>query len=541
MLERHAAAALPEVKTRLLPEGGYEELTVSGGPPKEYSWRDEENALIENVLRDAQSGDIGAARQTLDEMHVAGYGFRTRAYSYVIKALVQSGHGLAAVELAAEGLRPIHEYERLTVARVGALAELAVEVARLDSGLAMDLLQQGIALASGLEDRQLKFEACHELACARLKVVGMFDLQEFIRTVIGSDDEPARGPIGVSLCRLLAESDRVEAALQLAEELPEPFWFTSFRNEAYQTISRARAAIGDLQQAVTVADRITIYTWERTVEGVSLAARAGALAGIVVASAGAGQTSEAERAYAEIIANGSGTEGALDEWHGWLHEAFSALLLHFFETGRGDKLDDLTRGEENLISGPDAASIGRAARFIGDGNRDAAVTQLLDIGDPTWRGKALCKLAQRASRSGSGEVLGLARLAFECATEEEYSAARLHLLGEISALIESLGDAEVESNVTGLFDHVAAGLTGDRTASLSLALRTSLAYWKPSQLQGLLAEAAEWPSAAYEACVLLARRYRGTETKIAQLVLLIDARRLSRLAGRAVDVLPERG
>jgi hypothetical protein len=92
------------------------------------------------------------------------------------------------------------------------------------------------------------------------------------------------------------------------------------------------------------------------------------------------------------------------------------------------------------------------------------------------------------------------------------------LLREISNLVAPLNDAESAAHVTALFNQFCAELTGDLRHTLPTALSIALRHWRPAQLQGALGEAAEWPSAAYEVCVLLAQREPDAVAPIIELV-----------------------
>jgi hypothetical protein len=194
---------------------------------------------------------------------------------------------------------------------------LAHDLAR-KSGLAV--LDEGVRDAAAITDDHLRFEACEAIACAGLKLAGLTDYEDRITAVM--DDDGARAEIGLSACRVLTEAGHVRAALRLAAGLPKPFWFKNYTNQAYVVISRVLSARGDLRAAEEVAGRVELANWEATVEGVSLAARADAFAGLVGAALRAGDTRKAEHLYHEILAKGSGTEGALEEWHASVREAF---------------------------------------------------------------------------------------------------------------------------------------------------------------------------------------------------------------------------
>lgn len=523
-LEKLASRLLPEhQRTAVLTHVGDWQLrdeTVDRNP---MPYEADDAAIAVDALRQALEGDIAAARQTLHGIRLDGYGFRTRAYISVIGSLRAEGEVATAIALAAEALRPIDEYQQLTVSHVQALAGLAVGAPQLDRQRRAALLDEGVHAASTIEDAQQRFDACHEIACAALTLVGVDDYHQRITEVMGADDEPAQAEIGVSACRVLAEADRLDEALELAAGLPEPFWWTSFPNAAYAAVSRVLSAKGDLWRAEEVAGRVKLHTWEATAEGVSLAARADALAGLVVGAVRAQETRLAENAYEQIISKGSGTEGDLEKWNAARHEAYAALLLHFLDAGRGDKVRELIPAP--AIPAADIECLARAADSIANREWDGAVAHVTAVGDPTWAGRALCRMAQLASRAN---VLRLAALALDRARVEEHHGSRLHLLGEISDLVAPLGDEATASQVTALLNQTGVGPTGDIQTSLGWALDIALRDWRLDQLHGLLSEAGEWPTAAYRLCVVIAKRYAGTAERIMELVRTIDGPRYDR-------------
>jgi hypothetical protein len=477
-----------------------------------------EAAIAADALRHAVAGDITAARRTLNAIPLDGYSFRTDAYIRVIGSLRAQGRLPAAIALAAEAIRPLDPNEQLSVARVQALAGLAAGAAQLDHRLRIALLGEGERTARTFEDAQLRFEACREIACAALMLVGLKDYHRRISDVMGPDDKPAQAEIGAAACGVLAQFDQLDAALELAAGLPEPFWWKSFQNQSYAAISRALSAKGDLRRAVEVARRITVHTWEASAEGVSLAVRADALAGVVAGAAEAGETRLADAAYQEILTEGSGTEGALDEWNASCFEAFAALLLHLLVTRGGDGIRRLVPPPAG-ISASDLDHFARAADSIAAGEWDGGVEHVAAVGDPIWSARALCRMARLRSRA---EALRLAALSLARVSVARHPPSQLRLLEEISAVVEPLGDPEAELNVTALMNQVCVELTGGTRTLLPSAVDLALRHWRLDKLKGVLGEAAEWPSAAYRLCVVLAKGDAGTAERIVTLVRTID-------------------
>lgn len=511
-LADHPTTTPRELAQRLLPRPQIGH-PLTRHPEAEPQWSgDKEKASVDEGLRLAASHDITGARRALNRIPLDGYGYRTRAYLHVIEVLLCREHESAAIALAAEMLSPTDEHQVLVLHCAKTLATLATRLAASHPQAALDLLAEATAVVAKFDDVAHRFQGCQVLADAELAISGTCDIPALVARVVGSGQAAAIATITISHCAELTKCGQLDTALAMADDIPEPFWWMSYKHDAYAAISRALSETGHLDRAREIADLITVPTWESSVEGTALAARADAFAGLTVAAAEAMDTSRARGAFEEIDSRGSGTDGDLGRWNAAYQEAATALLLHLLKVG-GSGIRELGR---SVDAGVDTSHFEAASQAVANGKVSDAAEALAQVIDPGLRGLALCQLATLAKDRAEGSRL--CALALGNARQTRSFARWRQLLGAIAEQAKALDDSRLMSQVLGALNLSAADFAGDQTGGIMSALKLALQHGDPSKVAGLIISAANWPGAAYGLCGLLVGRSADATEPVLKLV-----------------------
>lgn len=339
---------------------------------------------------------------------------------------------------------------------------------------------------------------------------------------MGEDDEQARAEIYVEIAGIAAEIGNVNAAMAILDEIPELFWWKSYRNEAVAAISKSLARRGEHELALSVASTINITDFVSDVESESWAEHAEAFGPIAIAQAEAGDLNGALTTFQELSKPKSITEaGPAARYSEQLYWAAEAVLLSCYEKGLvkegGEIVSILTF--YGFADSRDLAHLETALTHARSGEGGLAVTRAASIKDAYWKSAALIKVADILIRTAC-DVRVIRRamnLSLDASEKVDRFGLRLVLLQRLERLLQRSGTPSLLSKAVRALANLTSMLPENPEAALSSVLPLTVRMVGVKLSAEIFVRAAHWAQPTYDLCALLTKLSSST-THIGELV-----------------------
>jgi hypothetical protein len=491
----------------------------------EETWRGsgERAEIMSRAFRQAAEGRIKNARKVLHEIPFDGYGFRMGAYIKVMRRLLAINQEPDACLLASSALRPVGDYEQVESSRLQALADIGCYTVLGGSNHeGKSFLKIAQEQAKAISNTLLKFQACRKVACGWARLGDLERARKSVLQIMNEDDQQAQAEIYVNIAGIAAEIGNVKAAMAMLDEIPEPFWFKSYRNEAIAAISNSLARLGEHEFALSVANTITITNFVSDVESESWAEHAEAFGPIAIAQAAAGDLNGALATFRELSKPKSVTEaGPAERYSEQLYWAAEAVLLSCYEKGlvkEGGEIVSLLTFY-GFADSRDLAHLETALTHARSREGGLAITRAASIKDEYWKSAALIKVADILARTACDISLirRAVNLSLNSSEKVDRFGLRLALLQRLGGLLQRSSTPSLQNKAV----RALASLTGmhleNPEVALSSVLPLSVNMVGVKLSAGIFVQAAHWAQPTYDLCALFAKLSSST-THIGELV-----------------------
>lgn len=528
-LGHHDHESALEIANRLLPSDQVGDLRGSIDRAREIGpqqiWRSsgQHADLVAQAFGHAENGQIKNAREVLDQVRFDGYGFRTRAYIDVMRRLIAVNKELEACLIASCALRPVEDYEQVESSRLQALAEIGCDtVLAGHSDEGKSFLQIAQEQATAINNIVLRFQACRKVACGWARLGDVNRARNSIPQIMGEDDEQARAEIYVEIAGITAETGDANSAIAMLNEIPEPAWIKSFRNDAVAAISSSLARRGQHEFALSVANEIVITDFVSDVESQSWAEHAKAFGPIAIAQAEAGDMDGALATFEELIKPKSISDpGPAQEYWQQVYSAAETVLLNCYQNGlekEGDRIIDLLTSHR-FADSRDLAQLKSALTHARSGAAEIALDPTASIKDAYWRAATQIKLTDILTQTAhdKGVICHAVELSLDSAEKADQFWQRLALLQRLEGALKRFGSPSLLTRTARALGNLIGMLPNNPEAALCLILPVSVRMVGVKLSSDILVQAAHWAQPTYDSCVLLARLSEST-TSVGRLV-----------------------